>query len=53
MAKSFYDRLDILGVEKIVFSPSLRLAGTIDLFARSRKDGTYLIIDHKTNASID
>ena len=53
IAKKFYNQLDILGVEKIVFSPTLRIAGTIDLFARSRKNGCYLIIDHKTNKSID
>lgn len=53
MAKKFYSQLDILGVEKIVFSPDLRIAGTIDLLARSRKDGCYLLIDHKTNKSID
>lgn len=53
MAKRFYAGFNILGVEKIVFSPSLRIAGTIDLFARSKKDGTYVIIDHKTNKSID
>lgn len=53
MAKKLYDSVDIVGVEKIVFSPDLRIAGTIDLLARSRKDGTYLIIDHKTNSSID
>lgn len=53
MAKKFYNGLDILGIEKIVFSPSLRIAGTIDLFARSKKDGSYLIIDWKTNKSID
>jgi len=53
MAKRFYSQLDILGVEKIVFSPSLRIAGTIDLLARSRKDGTYILGDHKTNKSID
>lgn len=53
MAKRFYSSFDILGVEKIVFSPSLKIAGTIDLFARSKKDGTYLIGDHKTNKSID
>ena len=53
MAKRFYNQLDILGVEKIVFSPSLRIAGTIDLLARSRKDGTYILGDHKTNKSID
>lgn len=53
MAKRFYSQLDILGVEKIVFSPSLRIAGTIDLFARSRKNGNYILGDHKTNKSID
>ena len=53
MAKRFYSGLDILGIEQIVFSPTLRIAGTIDLFARSKKNGDYLIIDHKTNKSID
>ena len=53
MAKRFYSGLDILGVEKIVFSPTLKIAGTIDLFARSKKDGTYLILDWKTNKAID
>lgn len=53
IATKFRRRLDILGVEKIVFSPDLEIAGTIDLFGRSRKDGSYLIIDHKTNQSID
>lgn len=53
MAKRFYQGLDILGVEMIVFSPSLQIAGTIDLFARSKKDGTYIIGDHKTNKSIE
>ena len=53
MAKKFHSQLDILGVEKIVFSPSLRIAGTIDLLARSRKDGCYIIIDHKSNKSIE
>ena len=53
MARRFYAGLDILGVEKIVFSPSLRIAGTIDLFAQSKKTGNYVIIDHKTNKSID
>ena len=53
MAKRFYSQLDILGVEKIVFSPTLRIAGTIDLFAKSRKNGNYILGDHKTNKSID
>lgn len=53
IAKKLYQRLDIIGVEKIVFSPSLHIAGTIDLLGRSRKDGSYVIVDHKTNKSID
>lgn len=53
MARKFRQQLDILGVEKIVFSPELRIAGTIDLFARSKKTGEWIIIDHKTNQSID
>ncbi len=53
MARKFRQQLDILGVEKIVFSPELRIAGTIDLFARSRKTGDFVIIDHKTNQTID
>ena len=53
MAKAFRVKLDILGVEKIVFDPELKIAGTIDLFAQSRKDKSYVIIDHKTNAEIE
>lgn len=46
--------IDILGVEKIVFSDRLspKIAGTIDLFGKSRKTGEYLILDWKTNAEI-
>ena len=55
MANLFRQKLDILDVEKIVFSPWLPhpIAGTIDLLARSRKDGSILILDWKTNKSID
>lgn len=55
MANKFRCGLDVLGVEKIVFSPFLPnpIAGTIDLLARSRKDGSILILDWKTNKSID
>lgn len=46
--------LDIIGVEKIVFNHKLKLAGTIDLFGKSRKEpNTYVIIDHKTNKEIE
>ena len=53
IGKKLLQKTDILGVEKIVFSDKLLIAGTIDLLAQSKKDGTYLIIDHKTNKSID
>jgi hypothetical protein len=55
MANVFRQQLDVLAVEKIVFSPYLPrpIAGTVDLLARSRKDGSILILDWKTNKSID
>lgn len=52
ITKQIKNRLDILGIELIVFDVELALAGTIDLFGKSRKDGTYIIIDHKTNADL-
>lgn len=54
IAERFRTELDILGVEKIVFNPYLPIpiAGTIDLFAKSRKDNNYLILDWKTNKKI-
>ena len=55
MANAFRTQLDVLAVEKIVFNPFLPrpIAGTIDLLARSRKNGDILILDWKTNKSID
>ena len=55
MAEKFRVGLDILDVEKIVFSPFLPkpIAGTIDLLARSRKDGSVLVLDWKTSKTID
>ena len=55
IANLFRQKLDILDVEKIVFNPYLPapIAGTIDLLARSRKNGDILILDWKTNKSID
>lgn len=55
IAGQFRKQLDILAVEKIVFSPYLPIpvAGTIDLLARSRKDGSILVLDWKTNEKID
>lgn len=53
IAGKLREQVEILGVEKIVFSPRLRIAGTIDLLARSRKTGRILILDWKTNNKID
>lgn len=51
-ANKFKNELDILGVEQIVFDHRLKIAGTIDLLARSKKDGSVLVLDWKTNAEI-
>lgn len=55
LATKLKSSIDILGVEKIVFSHRLPtpIAGTIDLFGKSKKTGEYLILDWKTNASIE
>ena len=52
LATKFKNELDILGVEQIVFDHRLKIAGTIDLLARSKKDGSVLILDWKTNSEI-
>ena len=53
IGKKIKQRLDILGIEMIVFDVDLALAGTIDFFGRSRKDpNLYILIDHKTNADL-
>lgn len=51
-ATKFKNELDILGVEQIVFDHRLKIAGTIDLLARSKKDGSVLVLDWKTNSEI-
>lgn len=51
-AQKFKDSMDILGIEQIVFDERLRLAGTIDLLMRSKKDGSIVIADWKTNSEI-
>lgn len=55
LATQLKHSIDVLGVEKIVFSHRLPtpIAGTIDLFGRSKKDGSYLILDWKTNKEIE
>lgn len=53
IGKKLLEKLDIVGVESIVFDHKLKIAGTIDLLAKSKTDpNTYLIIDHKTNKEI-
>ena len=49
VGKKLLKSLDIIGIEKIVFNPELKIAGTIDLLGRSKKTGKYIIVDHKTN----
>jgi len=53
LGKKLLERLDIIGIEQIVFDSDIRIAGTMDLFGRSKKDGKLWILDHKTNESID
>ena len=56
IARKIRDRYEILGVEKVTFVDYLKLAGTVDLFARCKnKDGSYKywILDYKTNKKID
>lgn len=38
--------------EKLVFDPTINVAGTIDLLGRNRDTGNYVIIDWKTNKRI-
>lgn len=53
IAKKIKDRLDIVGVEKIVFDHKLKIAGTIDLLAKNKSKNIFYIIDHKTNEKIE
>lgn len=43
---------EFIETEKIVFSPGLKVAGTIDLLLRSRATGEFVIADWKTNREI-
>jgi len=45
----FYDFVEC---EKIVFSPELKIAGTIDLLLRNKQTGAYVVADWKTNREI-
>lgn len=56
-AKKLTDKLleifDIIFVEKIIFDERLKIAGTADILARSKKDGVFWILDNKTNKKIE
>jgi ATP-dependent exoDNAse (exonuclease V) beta subunit len=53
IGKKLLEKLDIVGVETIVFDHKLKIAGTIDLLAKSKtEENLYYIIDHKTNKEI-
>ena len=49
--KSGLGEVEIVGAEAIVFDPTVRIAGTIDLVARAA-DGTVILVDHKTNRDL-
>jgi len=51
-APKFLDNYDVIETEKIIFSPAYRLAGTVDLIAKRKKDGTIWVMDWKTNKEI-
>ncbi len=44
---------DILGVEHIVFSERLGIAGTVDLIGQHKGNGTITTFDYKTSKKID
>jgi len=43
---------DFVETEKIVFSPELKVAGTIDILLRSKRTGEWVVGDWKTNKEI-
>ena len=51
--ESLLKEYEVVDVEKIVFSPKLKIAGTIDLIVRNKSSGALMILDWKTNKSID
>lgn len=53
VAEKLKEKCDILDVEKIVFDEDLRLAGTIDVLLRSKKNGNIIIGDWKTNKDLN
>ena len=53
MAEKIKSRVDVVAVEKIIFDIDLKIAGTADLLVRNRETGGLVILDWKTNQSID
>jgi ATP-dependent exoDNAse (exonuclease V) beta subunit len=51
-AEKVRGRSEILGVEKIIFDEDLRIAGTIDLLIRAKKNNQVWICDWKTNEKL-
>jgi len=43
---------DLIGAEKIIFSPDNKLSGTIDILMRNKRTKTLAIFDWKTNEEI-
>ena len=53
LAKRILEKMDVIGIEKIVFDHTIKIAGTMDLYARSKKDRRLWILDYKTNERIE
>lgn len=54
IANQIRDSFDVIGIEKLIFDEELKLAGTIDLLLKSKKQpNTYVICDWKTNKEIN
>lgn len=49
----FLKYFDIIDIEKIIFAPKYKIAGTFDCIARCKKTGRYIIIDWKTSKKIE
>ena len=53
-ARVVKERLEVVGIERVVFNIPIRIAGTIDLLCRSKSNrNLWWILDWKTNARID
>lgn len=50
--KKLSENYEFVDTEKIVFSPSFLVAGTIDLLLKHKTNGRYVIADWKTNKEI-